>query len=347
MSLNCIYVCKELLHFIIDSYADRNDLQFIICTHSPDILTSAFDTDNCALFHLKSASNISKVGRLAIDEYADALQKLGTSVGESLLYEGTILVEGDDDVEFLRTGFGELLRKYNIKDRGGRKEVEQIAKKLQEIESKGGKVSQIFIILDRDEEITAITNSPAVRVLQWQSTCLDNYFLDIDAIADLLKDNNIAKAPMTSSGDVERLLQELAFEQLSEIAAKEVYRSFGYKGPSLRAEDLERKTEISTALYARMRNSRNSMPDLDEPTWSYDFNEKFNSKKAELRLAWEPKWKELCDGKRLFNDLQKKGILKNSVSMLKRKIVQRMRETKSENWRLVESHLRTLIQKTQ
>ena len=123
-------VCKEVLPFIIEAYADRKDLQFIICTHSPEILTSAFDTEKCALFQLKSCTNISRVGRRAIDEYADALQKLGTSVGEALLYEGTVLVEGDDDVEFLRAGFGELLRKFNIKDRGGRKEVEKTAKKL-------------------------------------------------------------------------------------------------------------------------------------------------------------------------------------------------------------------------
>jgi predicted ATPase len=45
-------VCKQLLPFVIEAYADRKDLQFLICSHSPDILTSAFDTENCALYHL-------------------------------------------------------------------------------------------------------------------------------------------------------------------------------------------------------------------------------------------------------------------------------------------------------
>ncbi|MGD0010985.1 MAG: AAA family ATPase [Terriglobia bacterium] len=342
-------VCKELLHFIIEAYADRNNLQFIICTHSPEILISAFDTENCALFHLKTAANVSRVGRRALDEYADALQKLGTSVGEALLYEGTILVEGDEDADFLRAGFGEFLRKYNIKDRGGRKEVEKTAKKLQELEARGDKVSPISIILDKDDEITDIKNSPAVRILQWQRRCMDNYFLDIDVITELLKDDSITETPITSSGDVDRLLRGLAFDQLSKIAAREVYQSFGYESPWLRAEDLEKKSEseIGAALYARMRSSKNSMPDVDERSWVSKFHEKVNAKKAELKLVWEPKWKEVCDGKRLFVDLQKKGILKISVPVLKRKIIQRMKETKSENWRLVESQLKTLIENPQ
>lgn len=338
-------VCKELLHFIIRAYADRKSLQFIVCTHSPEILTSAFDAENCGLFHLKTASNISAVGRQAMDEYADALQKLGTSVGEALLYEGTVLVEGDEDVDFLRAGFGELLRKYNVKDRGGRREVEKTAKKLQELEARGDKVSPIYIILDRDEEATDIRSSPAVGVLQWQRRCVDNYFLDIDVMTELLKDDGIAKTPITSSGDVDRLLRELAFEQLSQIAAREVYRSFGYESPSSRAEDIEKKseTEMCAALYARMQRSRGSMPDIPKDMWIRRFKEGIEAKKAELRLVWEPKWKEVCDGKRLFADLQKKGILKISVYALKRKIIQRMKETKSENWRLVESQLKALL----
>ena len=340
-------VCKQLLRFIIESYAERKDLQFVMCTHSPEVLTSAFDTEDCELFHLKTATDISKVGRRALNEYADALQRLGTSVGEALLYEGTILVEGDEDAEFLRIGFAELLRKYNIRDRGGRREVEKTAKKLQDLERSGDKVSPIFIILDRDDEITDIKNSPSVRVLQWQRRCIENYFLDIDVISEFLRDASISNTPVTSSGDVDRLLQELAFGQLSEIVARDVYVGYEFESPSLRAEDIENRSEaqIGAALYARMRRAKNSMPEEDEQSWVGHFYSKFNARKAELQLQWEPKWKEVCDGKRLFADLQKKGILRISVAVLKRKIVQRMKETKSENWRLMESQLKALIGK--
>ncbi|MCK0394602.1 AAA family ATPase, partial [Salmonella sp. L-S2806] len=98
-------VSRDILTFMLNQYSKPRNIQFIMCTHSPEILSGAFSSDDCALLHLKSASDITKVGKRALDEYADALYRLGTSVSESLLYEGTVLVEGDDDVAFLETAF--------------------------------------------------------------------------------------------------------------------------------------------------------------------------------------------------------------------------------------------------
>jgi predicted ATPase len=340
-------VCKEILAFLMSAYGDRKNIQFIICTHSPEILTSAFDADGCALFHLKTPSNISRVGPRALGEYEMALQKLGTSVGETLLYEGTVLVEGDDDVDFLRNGFDELTRKYNVKDRGGRREVEKTAKKLQELEAKGEKVSPIFIILDRDDEIANIASSPAVRILQWKRRCVENYLLDVDVVAEIFRDDAILKKPITDSGEVERLLQNLALQQLPEIAAREVYGGYGFLSPSLRSEDIEGKSqsEISGALYDRMQASWDSMPRRDRDSWIKEFDARLQTTIDALKLQWEPKWIEVCDGKRLLKDLQKLGVLKVSTPNLKRRIIQRMKETQSDSWRLAESQLCGLLGK--
>lgn len=340
-------ICKELLPFLIAAYGNRNDLQFIICTHSPEILTSAFGTDDCALFHLKTPSNISRVGRSSLEEYSNALQKLGTSVSETLLHEGTVLVEGDDDVKLLQDGFGELLRKYNIKDRGGRREVEKTAKKLQELEDRGQKVSPIFIILDRDDEITDLKNSEAVRVLQWKRRSIDNYLLDIDVLTELLKDESVVKRPISDSGDVERLLRELALGQVPGNAAREVYKTYGFLSPSLRSDDVEGKSEseLGIALFERMQMSRDSMPQPERNRWIEDFEERLRARIKDLNLEWEPKWKDVCDGKRLFKDLLKTGLLKTSLSSLRDRIIQRMKETQSDSWRLMESQLRDLLGK--
>jgi hypothetical protein len=338
-------VCKELLAFLLTNYGTRKGIQFIICTHSPEILTAAFENEECALFHLKTPSNISKVGRRALDEYAIALQKLGISVGEVLLYERTVLVEGNEDIDFLRTGFGELLRKYNIKDRGGRREVEKTAKKLQELEQTGEKVSPIFIILDKDEEITDLVSSAAVRILQWKRRCIDNYLLDIDVMSELLKDDGIVKSAIADSGEAERLLRRLALDQIPEIAAREVYAAYGFLSPALRSEDMEKKTvtEISEAVFTRMNASRTSMLENKPEAWKEEFAIRLEQRIIQLRLLWEPKWMDICDGKRLFKDLQKEGILRISLTSFKHKIIQRMKETQSDSWRLVESQLRELI----
>ena len=118
-------VSRDVLPFMVDQYSKDRDIQFIMCTHSPEILSNAFSHESCNLLHLKSALDISRVGKAALDEYADALQKLGTSVSESLLYDGTVFVEGDDDVKFLTEGFPDVFKKLNVKDRGGRLEVEK------------------------------------------------------------------------------------------------------------------------------------------------------------------------------------------------------------------------------
>ena len=86
-------VCRDVLPFMMDKYAIPRDIQFILCTHSPEMLESAFSRDDSTLIHLLSSKNMSRVGRQAVDEYANALQKLGTSVGQSLFYAGTIVVE--------------------------------------------------------------------------------------------------------------------------------------------------------------------------------------------------------------------------------------------------------------
>ena len=340
-------VCREMLAFMMAEYANPQDLQFIICTHSPEILSGAFSGDDCSLYHLKTPSLISKVARRALDEYSDALQKLGTSVSESLLYEGTVLVEGDDDVAFLEGGFNDLLKRYKVKDRGGRREVEKTAKAIQALEANGEKVSPIFIILDKDEEITDLRDSDGVRVLQWARRCMENYLIDLDIITDLLKNSDIAKIPVTSQGEVDRILRELAFNQLNGMVSRVVYQSYGFQNPTLWADDVNKKTvpEIATALFTRLSTVKASLAFSDGEEWEKDFTDKCNTKRQELELTWEAKWKELCDGKLLFNDLQKSGRLKVGVSAFKRRIIQDMKLNKSENWRLVESLLKGLLGK--
>jgi predicted ATPase len=340
-------VCKEFLTFLLHGYSKPGQMQFIICTHSPEILSGAFSTDDCLLFHVKSAAEITRVGRRAIDEYSDALQKLGTSVSESLLYEGTVLVEGDDDVSFLEIGFSELLKRYKIKDRGGRREVEKTARQIQELESRGEKVSPIFIITDRDDELTSLMNSDAVRVLQWERRCMENYLIDLDVITELLKRNDVANTPISSEGEVAKVLRELALTQLEAIAARQVYQSFGYRSPALWAEDIEKKplADMAQALFARLQAAQESLVVPSESEWVHEFMAQCQKIKAETELVWEAKWKELCDGKRLFQDFQKTGHLRISISAFKRRIIQHMKDTSSENWRLAESLLKGLIGK--
>ena len=85
------------------------------------------------LFPARISSNIGKSGQ--VWQHENYNSKLGTPLGIS--WATTFLVGGRESSFSNR--IHELLRKYNIKDRGGRREVEATAKKLQELEARGDK----------------------------------------------------------------------------------------------------------------------------------------------------------------------------------------------------------------
>ncbi len=344
LHLNSI-VCKEILNFILNHYSEPKNIQFIICTHSPEILSGAFANEDCNLLYIKNPNHITKIGRLASSEYSEVLQKIGATVSESLLYEGTILVEGQDDVEFLRTGFGSLLKKYLIKELGGRREVEKAAQEMQDIAMQGKPIIPLLIIIDGDREKTRIKNSDSVKVLQWPRYSLENYLIDVDIIVDLLKKDFICNDNSKDEGEITKILKRLALGQLNSICARSAYEELGYKNPMARAEDIEKGDleEIAQALFVRANSAKLSLSIENEAEWSKKFEERFNDQRGKLEPIWELKWKELCNGKRLFEDFQKQGLLKIPIYDFKRRILQGMKDNGTENWRLVESLIKENI----
>ena len=338
-------VSRDILSFMMTRYSKPRNIQFLMCTHAPEILSGAFSDEDCTLLHLKSASNISRIGKHALDEYSDALNRLGTSVSESLMYDGTILVEGVDDVEFLESGFPDVVKRYKVKDRGGRREVEQTVLELQQLESKHQKVSPLFLIFDHDEEPTNLRSSPAVKVLQWPRRCAENYMLDSEVITTLLKDPSLTKAPMESEGDVRKMMRDLAFKQLDHIAAREVYKSRQYLDAALQSEDLKGTSieALAGSFYDRMASARASIPDVPKDQWTSAFIKAAEDRKHALLQTWEAKWPELCDGKKLISDLHRASPMRISESVFKARIVRGVRDTSSETWRLVRDMLHDLL----
>jgi hypothetical protein len=338
-------VCRDVLPFMLDEYAIPREIQFVLCTHSPEILESAFSRDDCTLLHILSSRNMSRVGRRSVDEYANALQKLGTSVGQSLFYAGTIVVEGVDDIAFLEVAFPIVARKFNLTEKGGRKEVEKTVAKIQELEAGGERVSPMYIIHDRDDDVGNLRSSNAVKIMPWPRYCLENFLIDLDVITELLKDNTVTRSPVANQGEVHTRLKSLAFSQLDELAARKVYNSYGYENPSLRREDVEGQalSEITQTLFKRMSGARSRLPDVDYNTWSDRFISDCAATKADLEPSWQANWREICDGKLLMRQLHIASNLKMSHQSFKLKIAQRMRDAGSENWRIVRDLLSKLL----
>lgn len=340
-------VSRDVLPFILNNYSKPRNIQFIMCSHSPEILSGAFSNENCALLHLKSATDITRVGKKAIGEYSDALTQLGTSVSESLLYDGTILVEGDDDVAFLEIAYTEIFRKFKVNDRGGRREVEKTIVSLQELENKGQKVAPIYVIFDKDEEVTSLKSSDNVKIMQWSRRAIENFMIDSVVIAEILSDESATRTPIESEGGLHKTMREIALGQLDEIAARETYNSLNYMSPSLTKADLSNSdTELTASkLYSRMINARNSIAAESEEIWQKKYLEEFAKRKSEMVLIWESKWRDLCDGNKLLSEIHKRNNIRISESAFKVRIIQKMRDNKSDDWRLVKGLLEDLIGK--
>lgn len=340
-------VCKDLLSFLVDGYAVRKNLQVFVCSHSPEILAGAFDNDECSLYHLESELMLTKVRRQDHTVIAEALRRLGTSESEGLLFKGTIFVEGIDDVSLLEAGFSSILRRYKIKDLGGRREIEKEIKQLQDAENRGTELSSRYFIFDRDELPTDLKNTKSTKILQWERRCLENYLLDIDILTDLFMNSEVVNNPLNNLGEVQKMLRELAFGQLDDFVAKQIYSTYQYIDPGIRATEIQGKSlnNIAELLHERLLKIMNQYSTIDESNWTSDFLKKCSEERQSLASVWEAKWLNECDGKRLFNEICRKVQPKMGPKKFKIRVMNEMRLKPSENWRAINSLLSDLLAK--
>jgi len=341
-------IAKGLLTFFVDTYVNAKNIQLITCSHSPEILMGAFDRSECTLLHLKSSTEISKVRRQDESDLTDALRRLGSSEVESLIVKSTVFVEGERDAELLDKGFEKLFRGYKLNDQGGRKELEKLIRVIQHEEREGKEPPRKFFILDRDDEPLELSSSSKVRILQWKRRCLENYLIDAEVITDILNHAEIAKMPIGSVSNTERLLRDLALSQLDWMAARHVYENRRLKNPGLKGKDLHQKSprEIAQALFTDLTEIRDLIAGLDESAWITDFEREcsdwINSKKSE----WAVRWTELCDGKVLLHNLHRSVTPRISLNAFKRRIMIDMKIGERPNWIEMKDELTRLMSAT-
>jgi hypothetical protein len=247
----------------------------------------------------------------------------------------------------LEVGFGDLLRRHKVKDLGGRREVEKQIAQLQEAELKGTKLSPRYFIFDRDGVPTELKDSEAVRILQWDRRCLENYLIDLDVLPDLLKDPDIVRNPLPNQGEVSKVLRELAMSQIDEFVARQVYVKYSFDDPGIRANEIRGKNleQIADALIIHLTTVKSQVGSIDSAQWKSEFLLRCEEMRRQEVLVWEARWQELCDGKRLFRELSQRLVFKTSVAKFKKAIMLRMRSRPTANWRSIESLLKRLVEK--
>ena len=330
-------VCKTFLPFLVDEYLTPRNLQAIICSHSPEILGTAFDSENCNLLHLQSPTVISKIYDEDRNEVFDALRRLGAATSNVLFSAGSIFVEGPDDIDVLQAGFDSVVAKYNITHLGGRANVEREIKTLQSAEERDEvKTIQCFIF-DKDNSPSSLTSSGKIKVLQWRRRCLENYLIDEKIIYDLLKSKDFSTSAIDTRSEVPARFKRIAFSQLNEVVAQEVYNEMHYENSGIRPKEIFSKSyeQIADVLFSRLSIIKQQLDSLTGATWKTEFLSRCNNLQNAMQSDWESDWLTLCDGKRFLRDLHQEFGLKISPLRFKKMIAEKMQSEKTESWIVV------------
>ena len=338
-------VCKKLISFLVDHVITPTRAQAIVCTHSPEVLADAFEREDCALFHLRSPTDLSPVYKQDKEEIFEALKRLGASTSDVLFSKGTLFVEGPHDADVLELGFPDRVSGFKIRQLHGRNEVEKEIKTLQAAEVDNKLKDPQFFIFDRDRKPVSVPSTALVRVKQWDRYCLENFLLDSDAIYEVRNDIRAGNPP-ESRGSVKNQLKELAMKQLNGVVVREVYAGLEPDNPGLRPSEVDTAAsfqEIAKTLYDRLSAMRDQLGAINESDWTGKFIEQCQAKVDQLRPSWEDNWATECDGKRVLRDMHKAVDAKVSSVEFKRRIVTAMSARQTENWRVVDSYLSELL----
>ena len=85
-------VCRKLLDFLNDHVCKPFGAQVLLCTHSPEILSQAFDRDDFGLYELLKPDSMNPLFREDKEEMYSALNRLGVSSSDSLVARGFVFV---------------------------------------------------------------------------------------------------------------------------------------------------------------------------------------------------------------------------------------------------------------
>lgn len=332
-------VCGRLVPFLQSRIIGPLSLQAFICTHSAEILSSALHGNDCSIFHLRTGRDITPVNRSDKAELFEILKRLGLTSMDVVSWQGTIFVEGDEDIDLLSAGFPDLMSGYQLKQLGGRAGIERDIQRLQDAEARGDLQRLSVFIFDQDSRPTSLGSTARVRIIQWDRYSIESYLLDENLLFPVL--NRYAEYPVESKGALRNLLRDLALEQLSDEVVRRVYSELEPENCGLRSKEVASKpfAESANLLFDRIERARQAISSLDRSPWVEMFIGRCSKLERELREDWDTNWRQRCNSKRLFRDLQARQKLKTSMASMKVEMMREMRLAKNEDWRVIESLL--------
>ena len=196
--------------------------QFILCTHSPDIISSSLDNSVVFIAPPKDKDFNQAIQVSENDETNQALRLLGHSIGIISLGKKIVLIEGtksslDKQVYgiIIKNKFPNLV----LVPSGGKDELSSISKIIKNVLSKTIWGVDFFMLVDRDtiplfsdyEQFEAHTGK--FRVLKKYH--LENYFLDEKIWANIFAEMESEDSWLKSANEIRNQLREIADNLIS------------------------------------------------------------------------------------------------------------------------------------
>lgn len=304
-----LHLHPELSYKLIQTLrsAGRNN-QFLLCTHSPDIITSSLDH---SVFFLSFADNDEHNQAIPVhedDKTNQALRLLGQSIGIVSLGKRIVLVEGNQS-SLDKQVYGSIIREHFhslvLVPTGGKDIIRSFALVVDQVLDKTIWGVDFFMLCDRDAaadaEVFDVEKGAKGRLRFLPRYHLENFFLDADVLASCFAQLETNDSWLRDRVAIEAKLTQLANNNLSYatalIVSNDVRRKCGNVSvmpngrisvdelPSLLTRSaLEEKTRLQTLL------EQDAIVNLTQKTL------------ARLQRSLEDgSWKKLFPGRPIFN----------------------------------------------
>jgi energy-coupling factor transporter ATP-binding protein EcfA2 len=192
--------------------------QFVLCTHSPDIITASLDSSVVFISPPKNNSDNQAIRVTEDDSTHRALKLLGQSIGIISLGKKIVLIEGTNS-SLDKQVYGSILRdrfpNLVLVPGGGKGILKSFDTVQREVLEKTIWGVEFFMLCDRDavplfkssEEMKKLTGE---RVEVLRRYHLENYFLDENVLAGVFSHMEPEGSPLRSPASIRATLLEIA-----------------------------------------------------------------------------------------------------------------------------------------
>ena len=232
--------------------------QFILCSHSPDIISSSLDDSVVFLTPAREDGSNQAVLVRADDETSEALSRLGHSIGVVSLGKRIVLIEGtrasldkQTYTHLLKNRFPDLV----LLPSGGKGTLRSFEAIRKDVLDRAVWGVEFFMMADRDAlpadgDPLELENQSAGRFKCLRKYHLENYFLDPQVLASVFVDMEPEDSWLRDPSAIDAALRELARQYVGYATAlfvsKAVRESMG--NVDIMAKDCHGKTEDEVQL---------------------------------------------------------------------------------------------------